>query len=171
MRQLGPPELPGTVEMLPTDVVAWATLSMSALLLFGWWVAWWRRKQALGEQNASTAVRAITRPPMSPHDALQELRDSLDALSPEQRQEAARLSFLLRDAGGRRWSHDFRSATDEDLLAEIAEYDPSGPPLAPLLGFASIILYAGRRPDHAAWEKVLDEVAVWLQAAVEEKVP
>ena len=162
--QDGPPELPGEVEGLPLDFWTWLLLICAAAVVL-WGLLGWlnqrhqRRRAQRTEQNAAAVQMADS----SVATLVEELRCALTHLSETQREEAERLSWLLREEMGNRRQLDCHSATDTELLHQSGHAEK----LEPLLVFATGVLYASNRPAALVWERKLDEVCDWLALSEE----
>ena len=162
--QDGPPELPGEVEGLPLDFWTWLLLICAAGVVLWGLVGWvdqfvQRRKLVRTQQNAAAVQVADS----SIVTLVEELRGALKNLSATQREEAERLSWLLREEMGNRRQLDCHSATDTELL----QYSEDAEKLEPLLAFASGVLYANNRPMALDWACKLDYVCDWLALTAE----
>lgn len=157
--QEGPPELPGAVEGLPLDAWTWLLLICSVAVVLWWMFAklqevHQQRKAQQTEQSAFAEQLAVT----NVETLVEELRQALADLSETQREEAERLSWLLREEISNHQQCDCHSATDSELL-QCANHAQE---LQPLLAFATAILYARARPTAQLWDRLLDEVCDWL---------
>jgi len=160
MIQEGPIELPSEVAALPTLFWIWFLLVVSGAFLlwlgFGWIrEARRRRRLVLGEKESSAEIAHAT----SAARALALLHKFVLELSSDQRREAECLSHLLREQVGRGLALDCHSDTDAQLLDRSCTAPQI---LAPLLAFASSILYADQLPNAALWNATLKDVAAWL---------
>jgi hypothetical protein len=176
--QEGPPELPGEVEGLPLDPWTWLILIGAAAVVLWWLFAklqevHQQRKTHLAEHSALAEQLADSSVAM----LVEELRSALAGLSETQREEAERLSWLLREEVSRHQNsghqdrghpsdshYDCHSATDSELLQRAHQAQN----LKPLLTFTTNILYARDRPSAQLWQAKLDEVCDWIALTAKE---
>lgn len=146
------PFLPSEVQELEQSALLWTLLLAFVFLAARAWLSWWYPRHVANRQAREVARQQEALSSTSLLDACRELRKDLDQLSADQRQEAERYSWLLRESLGRRLGQDCHSFDEQELLA-LAE----GPePQQQAVHFVVLVLYAEERQTVSAWSEALD---------------
>lgn len=146
------PFLPSEVQELEQSALLWTLLLAFLFLAARAWHSWWypryvARRQAREDTRQQEALTSS-----SLLDACHELRKGLAQLSADQRQEAERYSWLLRESLERCTGQDCHSLDEQELLA-LAE-GPESQQRA--VHFVVLVLYAEELQSASAWSEALD---------------
>lgn len=162
------PELPGTVEGLPPDLLAWSLVLVGA----GWWlrlgVQAWRRAQHR-RREAVAFAKAEKKGQSDASSILQELQSLLAGFREQDEEAGALLALFVRTLCTERWGVDCAAFADAELLRAVDRHLGKGAPhtrlryLEPLLRLATEAQFAGRRFTVSHWQEVLKTAKAWQQ--------
>lgn len=156
----GDPELPGTVEAFPLDLVAWVCVLVGAWLLL---------QQVRRAIQSWSARRPVPQAPVVDVDALEAslhtLINAVENLSADQKAEAFLLGQLVRGVCSERWTRDCAAMTDAELLHHAAEEQQFK--MRPLLQLSSEVLFADRLFEAQVWSTTVQDLRVWMMSTSE----
>lgn len=154
------PFLPSDVQELEQDALLWTLLLAFLFLAARAWHSWWhprhlakRRAREMARQEEALCASSLL-------EACKALRKSLAKLSAQQRQEAERYSWLLRECLERRLGKECHSLDEQELLALATESKPQ----QQAVRFVVLVLYAEQVQPPGKWSQAMD----WLEQLAQE---
>ena len=154
------PFLPSEVQELEQSALLWTLLLAFLFLAARAWHSWWYPRHVAKRRAQEVARQEEERSSGSLLEACRELRRDINQLSADQRLEAERYSWLLRECLEQRSGQDCHSLDEQELLA-LAE-GPESQQRA--VHYVVLVLYAEERQGVSAWAEALD----WLEPLAKE---
>jgi len=154
------PFLPSDVQELEQSALLWTLLLACLFLAARAWHSWWYPRHLAKRHARELARKKEAQSSGSLLDACYDLRKALAALSADQRQEAERYSWLLRECLERHLGQDCHSLDEQELSALATDSGSQ----QQAVHFVVLVLYAEELQTAEAWSLAMD----WLEQLSQE---
>lgn len=160
------PELPGSVEGLPADLLAWVLMLVGAgyLGMRAWSVL---RASAARKAEVRAEKARHAQPATGPRSALQDLADLLEAWNGQDKEAGAALGYCVRLSCSLRFDCDALAFSDAELLHAARRFHPEEDGeaeghLPALLSMSTAAQFADRGFPLERWQEIHRRASAWM---------